>query len=230
VQAVLFVALALYAGAARILAQEKPVDVGTSGDAPAIQTFPEPDPQADEEAIAGHKKVLRAEIAIDPTTTVRFYEAPTSETVYNSSISIERGGSSIVSYEVGKMIKHQPLRLVHAALIRSNDGGVLVCEYEGGATGAREGFAVLHFSSGRFELHTLPLTDFGKVVVFRSKPERVELWSALSDDAGSNADPRVYATQSCRWQESGYSCGAPKRRPGRFSPGAIDDPGIEIRP
>jgi len=227
--AVLFVMLALFSEAARLQGQQQPVNTGKYGDAQSIQTFPEPDPQADEDVIAGHKKVLRAEIAIDPTITVRFYEEPTSETVYHSSISIERGRTSIASYEVGKMIGHQPLRLVHAALIRSDDGGMLVCEYEGGAAGTREGFAILRFSPGRFELHTLPLTDFGKVVVFRSKPEQVEIWSALPDDAGPNAAPMAYATQICRWQVKKYSCGTPKRRPGLFSPASIDDPGIEIR-
>jgi hypothetical protein len=106
---------------------------------------------------------------------------------------------------------------------------MLVCEYEGGAVGAREGFAILRFSPAGFELHTLPLTDFGKVVVFKSKPEQVEIWSALPDDMGSDADPMAYATQSCRWQAKGYTCGAPKRKLGRFSPASINDPGIEIR-
>jgi hypothetical protein len=227
-QTVLFVAL--FFGAVRIQAQEKPVDMSKPVDAQLIQLFPEPDPKSDEDAITGHKKVLRGEIAIDPATTVRFYEEPTSETVYHSSISIERGQTSIANYEVGKMIGHQPLRLVHAALIRSDNGGVLVCEYEGGAVGAREGFAILHFSPVRFQLHTLPLTNFGKVVVFIGKPEQVEIWSALPDDAGTSVDPRAYATQSCRWREKGYSCSVPKRKPGRFSPASIDDPGIEIRP
>jgi hypothetical protein len=231
VKAVLVAALTLYAGAARTLAQEKPVGMGTVGDVPSIQTFPEPDPQADENAISQHSKVLRAEIAIDPTTTVRLFEEPTSETVYNSSISIERGRASIATYNVAKMIQHQTLRLVHAALIRSNSSeGMLVCEYEGGAVGAREGFAILRFSPAGFELHTLPLTNFGKVVVFRSKPERAEVWSALPDDAGSNAAPMSYAMQSCRWRTKGYVCGTPKRMPGRFSPGSINDPGIETRP
>jgi hypothetical protein len=211
-------------------AQEEPVDMSKPIDAQLIQSFPEPDPQADEGAIAGHKKVLRGEIAIDPVTTVRFYEQPTSETVYHSSISIERGQTLIANYEVGKMIGHQPLRIVHAALIRSDNGGVLVCEYEGGAVGAREGFAILHFSPAHFELHTLPLTNFGKVVFFTGKPKQVEIWPALPDDAGTSADPRAYATQSCQWREKAYSCSAPKRRPGRFSPASIDDPGIEIRP
>jgi hypothetical protein len=226
----LLVMLSLAVQASSLHAQTKPVDKGKVDDSQAIQTFPEPEPQADEAAINEHKKVLRAEIAIDSRTTARFYEEPTSETVYNSSISVEREGASIATYKVGSLIKHQSLRLVHAAVIRSGDTGMLVCEYEGGATGAREGFAILRLSPAGVELHTLPLTDFGKVVVFRAKPEQAEVWSALPDNAGSNADPRAYATQACRWQTGGYECSPQKRKAGRFAPGAIDDPGIEIRP
>jgi hypothetical protein len=195
----------------------------------AIQTFPLPAPKDDDAALSAYKKVLRAEIAIDSTTTVRFYEQPTTVTIYNSSISIERGGASVATYNIGSMIDHQALRLVHTALLRSGETGMLVCEYEGGAIGAREGFAILHFSPTGFLLHTLPLTDFGKVVVFKDKPEQVEIWSALPDDAGSNADERVYVARACHWKVNGYVCGRPKRQPGRFSPGDVDDPGIEIR-
>lgn len=219
----LLMAVALLPQSVSLRAQDKP----QSG---AIQTFPLPEPQADDAALSAHKKVLRAEIAIDSTTTVKFYEEPTSETVYNSTVSVERAGASIATYNVGSMVKHQALRLVHAALVRSGDAGMLICEYEGGAVGAREGFAILRFSPAGINLHTLPLTDFGKVVVFGSKPEQVEIWSALPDDAGSDADPMAYATRMCRLQSKGYLCGTPKRQPRRFAPGAIDDPGIEIRP
>ena len=226
----LVVALVLFLHASLLWSQTKQEDGSKADSSQAIQTFPEPDPEADRVAINEHKRVLRAEIAIDSSTTVRFYEEPTSETVYDSSISIERGGASVATYKVGRMIKHQTLRLVHAALIRSGDTGMLVCEYEGGAVGAREGFAVLRFSPGRFELHTLPLTDFGKIVVFKGNPDKVEIWSALADDVGSVADERPYITRACRWQSKGYVCGPPRRKVGRFAPGAIDDPGIEIRP
>ena len=107
---------------------------------------------------------------------------------------------------------------------------MLICEYEGGAVGAREGFAILRFSAGSFDLHTLPLTDFGKVVAFRGKPEQVEIWSALPDGAASDADPMAYSTQTCRWEKKDYVCGPPKRKHGRFAPAAINDPGIEIHP
>ena len=169
--------------------------------------------------------MLRGEIAIDFSTTVRFYEDPTSETVYDSSISIERGGVSIATYRIGRTVNHQALQLVHAALIRSGDTGMLVCEYEGGAVGAREGFASLRFSPAGFKLHTLPLTDFGNVVVSRRNPDWAEIWSALADDVGSTADERPYITRTCSWQSKGYVCGPPRRKEGRFAPGAIDDPG-----
>lgn len=228
---VLFVLFALFLLQAWLCwAQTKPVGAGRANGSQGIQTFPEPEPQADAAAINGHKKVLRGKIAIDSSTTVRFYEEPKSETVYDSSISVERGGASIASYKVGRMIKHQALRLVHAALIRSGDTGMLVCEYEGGAVGAREGFAVLRFSPAGFELHTLPLTDYGKIVVFRGKPEQAEIWSALDDNVGAAAADRSYATRACRWQPEGYVCGPPERKAGLFTPGGISDPGIEIRP
>jgi hypothetical protein len=225
----LLVVLTLLLQAWLLRAQTKPVDAGKAN-SPAIQTFSEPEPQADDTAIAQHKKVLRAEIAIDSTTTVRFYEQPTSELVYNSTVSVERGAEAIATYNVGSMIKHQPLRLVHAALLRSGDAGMLVCEYEGGAVGAKEGFAILRFSPAGIELHTLPLTDYGKVVVFRSKPEQAEIWSALDDNVGAAAADRSYSTRTCRWQPKGYVCDPPKRKPGLFAPGGISDPGIEIRP
>jgi len=202
----------------------------TKPNAEPIQTFPLPDPQADEAALSAHKKVLRAEIAIDSATTVRFYEEPTDVTVYNSTVSVERGTNVIATYNVGSLIKHQALRLVHVALLRSGDRGMLVGEYEGGAVGAREGFAILHFSPAGVELHTLPLTDYGKVVVFRSQPERAEIWSARDDGVGAAADPKAYARRSCRWAAKGYVCGSPKLKPGRFSPSDINDPGIEIKP
>ncbi len=224
------VALGLLIQASLLWSQTKGTEGNTADSSDGIQTFPEPDPDSDRAAIDAHKKVLRAELAINSSTTVKFYEQPTSETVYGSSIEIERGGVSRATYRVGRMIGHQALRLVHTALIRFGDKGMLVCEYEGGAIGAREGFAILRFSGNSFELHTLPLTDFGKVVVFRGDPGRVEIWSALDEGVGPNAGERPYVTKTCRWYAKGYACSLPKRQRGKFVPGDIDDPGIEIRP
>ena len=79
-----------------------------------------------------------------------------------------------------------------------------------------------------FDPQTLPLKDFGKVVVFRSKPERAEIWTAPSDFVGSDVDPRNYATRICLLQSSGYACCAPTRQPKRFAPAAVNDSGLEI--
>ena len=129
------------------------------------------------------------------------------------------------------MIQHQALSLAHVGIVPLGNGeGMLVCEYEGGFVGAREGFAILRFSPNSFDLHTLPLVEFGKVVVFRSRQDQAIVWSALPYPAGTDAEPMAYSTQACRWQSNGYECSPPKRKRGLFGPTAINDPGIEIRP
>jgi len=202
----------------------------TNQKVPATHMFVRPSPNEYMNAIEKAKKVLRARIVLDGSTTVEFYERPKDIDFYNSTIVVNRRGEASRSYNIGNLIKHQALSLVHVGIVPSgDDAGMLIAEYEGGAVGARVGFAILRFSPAGVELHTLPLTNFGKVVVFRGKPEQVEIWSALPYPAGADADPRAYATQACRWQGDGYECNPPKRHPGRFSPAAIDDPGIEIR-
>lgn len=197
----------------------------------AIHAFVAPTPAEYQKAIDEEKKVLRATVMLDGSTTVEFYEKPKDIDFYDSTIVINRHGIASRSYNVGELIKHQALSLAHVAIVPTgNSTGMLVCEYEGGAVGAREGFAILRFSPSSFDLHTLPLTDFGKVVVFKKKPDQVEIWSALPDGAASDADPMAYSTQACRWETKRYVCDPPRRKHGRFSPAATDDPGIEIRP
>jgi hypothetical protein len=199
---------------------------------PAIHEFMRPSPAEYQKAIDEDKEVLRAKVVLDGSTTVEFYEKPKDIDFYDSTVVVNRRGVASRSYNIGELIKHQALSLGHVAIVSSSDStGMLVCEYEAGAVGAREGFAILRFSPAGFELRTLPLTDFGKVVVFRSKPDQVEIWSALSDYVASDADPRNYATRTCRLQtQEGNMCGPPKRKHRRFIPSDINDPGIEIRP
>jgi hypothetical protein len=209
-----------------------PIVNWTSQKTAVTHTFVRPDPAEYMKASNENKRVMRGKIVLDGLK-VEFYEQPKDIDFYDSTVEVKRQGEVSRSYNVGELIKHQALSLVHVALIPSSAGsGMLVCEYEGGATGAREGFAILRFSPAGVELHTLPLTDYGKVVVFKSKPERAEIWSSLEDGAGAAAAaaPKAYATRSCRWSAEGYACGPPKRKPGHFSPTDINDPGIEIRP
>lgn len=218
------------AGAQAKIADNLTVD-WASQKVPATHMFVRPSPAEYMKAIDEKKEVLRARVVLDGSTTVEFYERPKDIDFYDSTIVVNRRGHASRSYDVGNLIKHQALSLVHVAIVPAGNGaGMLVCEYEGGAVGAREGFAILRFTPTEFELHTLPLTNFGKVVVFAGKPELAEVWSALPYPAGADADPMVYATQSCRWESEGYKCSPPKRHRGSFGTAAIDDPGIEIRP
>jgi hypothetical protein len=197
---------------------------------PATHMFVSPTPADYMKIIDDEKQLLRAKIRLDSSTVVEFHETPKDIDFYDSTVVVNRQGVPSRSYNVGKLIKHQALSLAHVGIVRSGDDtGMLICEYEGGAVGAREGFAILKFSPTGFELHTLPLTEFGKVVVFRSRPDQAEIWSALPEGAGSDADPMAYSTRACHWEPKDYVCGPPKRQPGRFGPAAIDDPGIEIR-
>jgi hypothetical protein len=199
---------------------------------PTTHVFMRPSPAEYMKAIDEKKEVLRARVVLDDSTTVEFYERPKDIDFYDSTVVVNRRGVASRSYNVGELIKHQALSLARVGIVPSGDGsGMLVCEYEGSPTGGREGFAILRFSTAGFELHTLPLTDSGKVVVFKSKPEQVEIWSALSDYVASDADPRNYATRTCHLQaQEGYVCGPPKRKHRRFIPSDIFETGIEIRP
>jgi hypothetical protein len=97
--------------------------------------------------------------------------------------------------------------------------------------GAREGFAILRFLRPGFELRTPPLTDFEKVVVFRSKPEQVEIWSALSDHVASDSDPMNYVTRSCPCRlKSDIGAGHRSKDTGAAFLRTSIIPGIEIRP
>ena len=199
-------------------------------DAPEIQTFPEPDPQVDREAVSERKAIHRATIVIDKTMSVEVLEKPKSEINFDSVVVVRKAGRESHTFDVGHMIGHRQLRLVHAALLRADDNsGMLVLEFEGGAVGAREGFAVLRYSPGLFQLHVLPLTDYGKVVVFRARPDSAEVWSGDCASISSDAGGCEYQRRICNWGDNGYTCSAPKEIKGLFNKGDISDPGIEVK-
>jgi len=196
-----------------------------------IQTFPVPEARSYDAAIAKHLIIKRADIQIQRNTVLQFYERPKEIDDYNSAINVIRGGHVVKTYHIGGEIGDESLRLVHVAKIPSGEAGIVVAEFEGGGVGAREGFAVIRYSPTDVELHTLPLADYGKVVVFRSDPSEVEVWSADRDvDIGSPVEDRPYLIRNCRWGSESFSCGPPLRVPKLFAPGSISDPGIEIRP
>jgi hypothetical protein len=203
----------------------------TNQKSPAIHGFLSPSPSEYEKAIDDDKGMIRAMILLGSSMRVEFREHPKSIDFYDSTVAVYQQGKEVRAYNIGEMIHHQALSLAHVGVMPLGGGqGLLVCEYEGGFVGAREGFAILRFSTERFELHTLPLADFGKVVVFRSKPDEAEIWSALPYPRGTDAEPMSYSTQACRSGNDGYECSPPRRKRGLYGAATINDPGIEIRP
>ena len=200
--------------------------------APILLSYVRPSFDEYDEAIGGNKTLFRGRIVLDEATVVSFYETPKDVDFVNSTIVVKRRGSAAKTYNVDDLINHQALSLAYAALIRSdNDETMLVCNYaDGFASMQPQGFAILHFSPSGVALNTLPLTDAGKVVVFKSKPWLAEVWSSLPEPRGSVVEPRPYATQLCHWQREGYRCASPKRQKSFFSPLSVTDPGIDIRP
>jgi len=183
-------------------------------------------------AVSKSSDILRAEILLKDGTIIQFYETPKEVFgFYESRIVVKRHGRAATTFKVGRILRDQALTLAYVALVPTKDGEVMViCNYEGGATGARQGFAILRVSNKSAALRVLPLTDYGKVVVFAAKPWMAEVWTATSDYVGATATPRSYATQACNWSTSSYRCGPAKRLHGTFNTNAIIEPGIEIRP
>lgn len=197
---------------------------------PAIRPFTGPSPAEYEKASDERKDVLRAKILLDSSTTLEFHERPKNIDFFDSTISILRQGHTAQSYNIGEMID-QALSLAHVGIVPLGGGGIVICEYEGGFSGAVDvGFAILRFSPSSIDLHTLPLTRAGKVVVSKSRPDQAVIWSALEPFVGAKTSPQRYNTQTCRLQNDGYKCSPPIRKPGLFAFSAIFEPGIEIRP
>lgn len=181
-------------------------------------------------AIADNNKIMRGEIDLPNKSKLIFNEHPKDIDIINSEIAFNCSLEKSINLNVAESIGRNTLALVHVAILpRSNTTGIVVAEYEGGATGAREGFVIIRYSPKKCELAALPITDFGKVVISAKSPDELVLWSALSENAGSGVDPRPYTTKSCQWREGGYVCSAPKRQLGLFSPTAISDPGIVVQ-
>lgn len=198
----------------------------------SIQTFPWPEPKADQQLIIDKKQVLRARLEINISTLIEVFERPKDVDYYDSLVIVHRKDFSPQYFNIGRMIKGgQILRLVNTALFYTEEhAGVLVFVFEGGGSGAVQGFAILRFSQTNIELHTLPIVYHGKVVVDRKNIEKVELWSKHPYFIGqSEVDDKLYIIRDCYWRKKGFDCRSKPRIVGPFSPISISDPGVEIR-
>jgi hypothetical protein len=123
------------------------------------------------------------------------------------------------------------LRVLNTSEVcEDSKSGLEVLEFEGGANGLNDGFAIIRFSPKQVSFSTLPLTAQGKLILDRKNLDEVELWSANPNDLGlGTAEPKRYITRKCPWESKNYHCGTNTRDVGPVSPQDVDNPGIEIR-
>ncbi|MGA9060848.1 MAG: hypothetical protein WB341_04185 [Terracidiphilus sp.] len=184
----------------------------------------------DSDAISKHRTIHRATIKIDDSLIVGISEHPRDDYDFDTLVTVRRVNEKPQLFWIGRLIRHGQLRVVHFALLRTDGhSGMLVLEFEGGAVGASEGFAVLQYTPDKLWPNVLPLTNYGKIVVFRNQPEVAEIWSGDCADISSDAGGCEYRKRTCKWSETGYSCSASQSIKGLFNKGDISDPGIEIK-
>lgn len=196
-----------------------------------IRAYTLPNAKADDDALSNHRTIQRALIKIDETLTIEVSERPTSVDNFDTFVTTRGVNRKPQVYYVGRMIGDKALRLVHGALLRSDShsgmlSGMLVLEFEGGSVGAREGFAILRYGPEWVQLHVLPLSDYGKVVVFPDRQDLAEVWSGDCASMPPGSAGCGYRKRLCTWSSTGYTCSKWSVVKGLFK---ISDTGIEIR-
>jgi hypothetical protein len=166
------------------------------------------------------QSLLQGRIMVNATTIVKVVEFPRDGAdldEYNSTIIIERD-SRKKRYRLRDLIKEgEGLRLVEIAIVCGTpDSSTILLAFDAGATGAAEGFAIIKSSPKSIEVLALPLVLQGGIVVKRSTPYELELWSTTRSDASlCEACPKHYFVQNCKYGEDNVVC---TRRPGLVGP------------
>jgi hypothetical protein len=199
-----------------------------------IQVFPVPAPSEDEAASDANKPQVRASFALNSKVSLDVVEHPDSDSLtYGTEVIVKREKGEDEHHQIAKLIGEPRLRLVHVAQVCSGPTNkTLVLEYEGNPTGAIEGFALIRYLSSdeSVEVYTLPIAQQGKIVVFKNRPDYVQVWTtAPGGSITSQTSERRYRIRSCSLQNGRFECSTKGRIVGTYSPGSIDDPGIEIK-
>jgi len=188
---------------------------------------------ADGNIIPG-QTIVRARLKIGDSAVVRVVEYPRAGAdldVYNSTIIVQRGQQQ-TRYLLKKLIKGgEFLRLTETTSLCTFSGqGTVLLAFEAGATGAAQGFVIIRYSADSMDVKGFPSVYQGRIVVNRSAPNRVELWSTTTEDAAlCEACRKHYIVQDCEAGQAGVEC---TQRPGFIGP---LDPGkfmlkrIEVR-
>ena len=199
-----------------------------------IQTFPVPFASDEEAAGDENRPTIRAGFVLNSALSLNVTEhALTDLSGYGTEVVVKHKGGREDHFQIWKLIGNSDLRLVHAAEVCSGPTDrTLVLEYEGNPTGGIEGFALIRYSSSgdSVEVYTLPITQQGKIVVFKNIPDYVQVWTTVPGGSiTSEVSERRYRIRSCTLQKGRFMCGTKGHVVGLYSPGEIDDPGIEIK-
>ena len=178
--------------------------------------------------------LLQRSIQINPQTMVKVLESPSSGRdldEYNSTIVVERGPIKD-RYRVRDLIKYgELLRIVEYAIAcPTPEESTLLLGFETCCTGQAEGFVVLRIGTSSSEVWALPMANEGRIVVNRSDPSTVELWSANRSDLSlCEACPKHYVVSDCRQNKASSTCAPHPRRTTPIDPDKFMEHRIELR-
>jgi len=176
---------------------------------------------------------LQEKIVVNASTVAKVVEYPRDGVEldeYNSTIIIERN-SERKRYHIRDLIKHgEGLRLVEIAIVCSSlDSSTIFLGFEAGSTGATEGFAVIRSSPNSTNVFALSLVFQGGIVVKRSAPDDLELWSTTNSDVAlCEACPKRYLVQNCKYNETSFVCTGRPELVGPLAPDRFMNRRIEI--
>jgi len=174
---------------------------------------PKNPPVAADGSILAGQAIVQARLVLDENTTVRVVEYPrTGRDIYlwNTTIIVRRAHEA-KRYPLRQLIKYgDTLRLVEvASLCASSDQGTIFFAFESFATGAAGGFAIIRYSPGSVDVKGFPPVAQGRIVINRSTPDKVELWSASGsprDAIECDACKKFYRIEDCHVGQQSVKC------------------------
>ncbi len=221
--------LLMTVGSPPCLLAQSPVTSGTPGCKESHRTVTPRNPRlaADGRILPG-QAFVQARLTLDRNTIVRIVEYPRYEGKpwdnYNPTIIIKRGQEE-KRYPMATLMKDggqlRPVEI--ASLCNSPDEGMLFLGFEVPFTGMAEGFVVIQYSPVSIRVQALPWASQGRIVVNKSAPTEVELWSATGSASLIDCDlcRKYYSVQDCHVGQDSVQCKAhpgPRRTgyPGKF--------------
>jgi hypothetical protein len=198
------------------------------------ETFPLPLPSRDEDGKLISHMLARAKFRLSEETTLRITEYPRSqgdEDTYNSVIVIKQAGHQKEYPLASTIMGGSALRLLKSfSCCTRSVKGLLVLAFQAGWTGSAQGFVLIRFSKDWVDVKTFPIVYQGRLVIRRTDPNTVELWSSVPEDRHTcDACEKRYSIQDCKIGGGSTIC---KKRPsveGPISPSKFIHESIKIQ-